>query len=63
MVRGMLTILIIPMFKFFRSETDYVTGGWMTAIVIMAITVTAAILTKETFHKDLNYVEAEEMMP
>jgi MFS transporter, putative metabolite:H+ symporter len=63
MVRGMLTILIIPMFKFFRMHTDYVTGGWITGIIIMVITVVAAILTKETFHKDLNYVEAEEMMP
>jgi len=25
--------------------------------VIMVITVTAAVLTDETFHKDLNYVE------
>lgn len=63
MVRGMLTILIIPMFKFFRTHTDYVTGGWITGLIIMIITVIAAILTKETFHKDLNYVEAEEMMP
>ena len=37
--------------------TDYVTGGWITAIVIMAITIVAAVLTEETFHKDLNYVE------
>jgi MFS transporter, putative metabolite:H+ symporter len=63
MVRGMLTILIIPMFKLFRTHTDYVTGGWITGIIIMVITIVAAILTKETFHKDLNYVEAEEMMP
>lgn len=63
MVRGMLTILIIPMFKFFRAETDYITGGWITGAIIMAITVIAAILTKETFHKDLDYLETEEMMP
>ncbi len=63
MVRGMLTILIIPMFKFFRAGTDYVTGGWITGAIIMVIAVVAAILTKETFHKDLNYLETEEMMP
>jgi len=57
MVRGMLTVMILPLFKLFRGMTDYVTGGWITAIVIMAITVVAAILTKETFHKDLNYTE------
>jgi putative MFS transporter len=57
MVRGMLTVLILPLFKLFRGITDYVTGGWITAIVIMAITIVAAYLTKETFHKDLNYTE------
>jgi MFS family permease len=57
MVRGMLTIMILPMFKLFRGVTDYVTGGWITAIIIMLVTVLAAIFTEETFHKDLNYVE------
>jgi MFS transporter, putative metabolite:H+ symporter len=57
MVRGMLTIMILPLFKLFRGVTDYVTGGWITAIIIMLVTVLAAIFTEETFHKDLNYVE------
>lgn len=57
MVRGMLTILIMPLFHLFRGITDYVTGGWITAIVIMVITIIAALLIKETFHKDLNYIE------
>lgn len=58
MVRGMLAVLIIPMFKGLRSLTeDYVTGGWLTAIIIMVITITAALFTRETFGKDLNYVE------
>ncbi len=63
MVRGMLTILILPLFKGLRNVTDYVTAGWITAIIIMLITVIAALFTKETFNKDLNYVEVEEMMP
>jgi len=57
MVRGMLTVMIIPLFKLFRGITDYVTGGWITALVIMVITIIAAMLIKETFHKDLNYIE------
>ncbi len=57
MVRGMLTVLIIPMFQGFRNLTDYYTGGWLTALVIMIMTVVAALFTKETFGKDLNYVE------
>ncbi|MCA0383464.1 MAG: MFS transporter [Bacteroidetes bacterium] len=63
MVRGMLTIMILPMFKFFRFQTDYVTGGMITGAITMLIAIAAAIMIKETFHKDLNYVEVEEMMP
>lgn len=59
MVRGMLTVLILPLFKGLRGLTDYYTGGWMAAIIIMIITVIAAIYTEETFGKDLNYVEGE----
>ena len=57
MVRGMLTVLILPLFKALRGVTDYVTAGWLTAIIIMIITIIAAIFTKETFGKDLNYTE------
>jgi MFS transporter, putative metabolite:H+ symporter len=57
MVRGMLTIFILPLFRWMRSVTDYVTGGWISAIIIMVITIIAAILIQETFHKDLNYTE------
>lgn len=57
MVRGMLAIFILPLFRYMRGVTDYITGGWMTAIIIMIITFIAAALIKETFHKDLNYVE------
>lgn len=57
MVRGMLTVFILPLFKVLRNATDYYTGGWMTAVVIMVITIIAALLSKESFHKDLNFVE------
>lgn len=63
MVRGMLTIFILPLFQLLRQVTDYVTAGWLTGLIIMAITVVAAIFTRETFNKDLNYLELEEMMP
>jgi predicted MFS family arabinose efflux permease len=63
MVRGMLTILILPLFKGLRSITDYYTGGWIAAIIIMVITVIAAVLSVETFGKDLNYVEGEQVVP
>ena len=57
MVRGMLTVLILPLFKGLRGFTDYYTGGWMAAIIIMIITVIAAKYTRETFGKDLNFIE------
>jgi MFS family permease len=63
MVRGMLTILILPMFKLFREHTDYITGGIITGAITMLIAIVSAALIRETFHKDLNYVEVEEMMP
>lgn len=60
MVRGMLTVLILPLFQGLRNITDYVTGGWLAAIILMIITITAAIFTKETFNKDLNYLETDK---
>lgn len=57
MVRGMLAIFIIPLFKGLRTATDYYTGGWIAAIIIMIIAVIAAVNTKETFGKDLNFIE------
>ncbi len=57
MVRGMLAIFITPLFQGLRGLTDYYTGGWLTAIIIMVITLVAAYYTKETFGKDLNFVE------
>jgi putative MFS transporter len=60
MVRGTLPLIIFPLFKWLRTQTDYVTAGWITGAIIMAITLVAAAFTKETFSKDLNYVETDE---
>ncbi len=57
MVRGMLAFFITPLFQMMRGLTDYYTGAWITAIIIMVITLIAAYYTKETFGKDLNYIE------
>lgn len=59
MVRGMLAIFILPLFKWLRDieGVGYVNGGIYAAIIIMTITIFAAIMTKETFNKDLNFVE------
>jgi len=59
MVRGSLPLIII-LFKWLRSVTDnnYVMSGWITALICMSIAVIALYFKKETFGKDLNFVEA-----
>ncbi len=59
MVRGMLAIFILPLFKGLRNMDGmgYVKGGIYAGIIVMAITIVAALLSKETFHKDMDYVE------
>jgi MFS transporter, putative metabolite:H+ symporter len=56
MVRGAL-IPISILFTSLQKPAGYVTSGMITGIVVMIIGIVAALLTEETFHKDLNYVE------
>ena len=57
MVRGMLAIVILPLFKMLRNYTTYYHAGWITAVLIMLISIVAVISIKETFGKDLNFIE------
>jgi len=58
MVRGALPLIIL-LFKFTRNIFDsYITGGWVTGVILFAIAIPAAIFTKETFGKDLDYLES-----
>ena len=60
MVRGALPV-IIGLFKYLRGENadaaEFIQAGLITGGIVMAISVVAAIFTKETYGKDLNYVE------
>ena len=56
MVRGALPLIIL-LFKWLRENYNFLTGGIITAIIIMIITLIAAYFTNETFGKDLKYVE------
>jgi putative MFS transporter len=56
MVRGALPLIIL-LFKYLRSQTTYVNAGIITGCLVMIIALISALFTKETFHKDLNYVE------
>jgi sensor histidine kinase regulating citrate/malate metabolism len=40
-----------------------VQSAMVTGVIVMGITLLAAWFTEETFHKDLNYIETEEMFP
>lgn len=56
MVRGLL-IVITLVFTSFQSFTSYVNAGLLTGVIAMIVGVTSAIYSKETFGKDLNYIE------
>ena len=57
MVRGALPLIIL-LFKFFRNWSgSYITGGWVTGVILISIGLVAAWYTEETFGKDLDFVE------
>jgi MFS transporter, putative metabolite:H+ symporter len=56
MVRGLL-IVITLLFTSFQSFTSYVNAGLLTGVIAMVVGVTSAYYSKETFGKDLNYIE------
>jgi MFS transporter, putative metabolite:H+ symporter len=61
MVRGSLPLQFL-LFKWLQTifadaPHPYITAGWVTGIIIMAIAITAAYFTADTFGKDLNYLE------
>lgn len=59
LVRGFLPLMLL-LFQFLRSNVvfnNYVTGAWVTGIIILAIGIYSVIKTKETFAKDLDFVE------
>jgi MFS transporter, putative metabolite:H+ symporter len=57
MVRGALPLILV-LFKSLRAFTgDYITGAWITGIILMAIAILAAWKTEETFGKDLDFLE------
>lgn len=65
MVRGSLPLINLMFVNLFQKNMGWplVKSGIITGVIVMAITLIAAYFTEETYHKDLNYVEPEEMMP
>ncbi len=65
MVRGSLPLINITFVGLFQKTFHWgmVQSAVVTGVIVMSITLIAAWFTEETFHKDLNYIEAEEMLP
>ncbi len=58
MVRGSLPIMLLFFNGLqFHNTFSYVQAGIIVGIIVMAVSITAAYFTKETFGKDLNFVE------
>ncbi|MDB5032180.1 MFS transporter [Mucilaginibacter sp.] len=57
MVRGTLPLMLL-LFKFTRGIFhNYLTGGWITGLIVFAIGATAAWFLDETYGKDLEFTE------
>ena len=65
MVRGSLPLINLMFVNWFQrgNHWDIIKSAIYTGVIVMVITLIAAYFTEETFHKDLNYVEPEELMP
>lgn len=65
MVRGALPLINLMFLDLFQKNWEWslIKAGIVTGIVVMSITFIAFYFTKETFHKDLNYTEVEELIP
>ncbi|MDB5206673.1 MAG: transporter [Flavisolibacter sp.] len=55
-VRGSLPLILL-LFKGLRGTMSYATAGLLAGAIVMIISLIAASFTKETFGKDLNFIE------
>ena len=65
MVRGALPLINLLFLDYFQKSQHFtiIKSGIITGAIVMFITLIAYYYTKETFHKDLNYLEGGEMLP
>ena len=64
MVRGALPLINLLFLDFFQKNQHWtiIKSGIVTGAIVMFITLIAYYYTKETFHKDLNYLEEETLL-
>ena len=65
MVRGALPLINMMFLDLFQKKMGHtlIWSGIVTGIIVMAITLVAFYFTEETYHKDLDYLESEEVFP
>ncbi len=65
MVRGALPLINLMFLNLFQQNLGWglIRSGIITGVVIMTITLIAFYFTEETYHKDLDYLETEEVLP
>lgn len=57
MVRGSLNLVSL-LFVWLQVQTgNYVQAAWITGIVVMIIGIGSVLLTDESYHKELDYIE------
>jgi len=56
MVRGSLPLMLM-LFQYLQSSFSYINAAAITGVIVMVISSIAAIMTEETFGKDLNFIE------
>jgi putative MFS transporter len=56
MVRGSLPLIIL-LFNGLQPSLSYINAAAATGVVVMTISITAVLMTEETFGKDLNFME------
>ena len=57
MARGSLAVVVVPIFKGLLPSLGHYGAGWVTGVIVFAISFIALAITPETFGKDLNYIE------
>lgn len=65
MVRGALPLINMLFLDLFQKSWGWplIKSGMITGVIALAITFVAFYFTEETFQKDLNYLEEEELYP
>ena len=64
-VRGSLPLINLMFVNLFQQSIgwSFVKSAMVTGVIVMIVTLVAAYFTEETFHKDLNYTEPEDIIP